>query len=83
MVARSDERAARRPLAAHAAAALGRVWPATRITAFTALDGDALAMVRGVLRPGDAVFVKASRSLGLERLIESLREGDVAAPLVH
>jgi UDP-N-acetylmuramoyl-tripeptide--D-alanyl-D-alanine ligase len=35
--------------------------------------GDALAELRGWLRPGDVVLVKGSRVVGLERLAEALR----------
>ncbi|MBA3330088.1 MAG: UDP-N-acetylmuramoyl-tripeptide--D-alanyl-D-alanine ligase [Actinobacteria bacterium] len=33
---------------------------------------DAVTQLRGLLRPGDVVLVKASRSLGLERVVEAL-----------
>ena len=36
----------------------------------------ALALLRDELRPGDVVLVKASRSVGLERLAAALLEGD-------
>jgi UDP-N-acetylmuramoyl-tripeptide--D-alanyl-D-alanine ligase len=36
-------------------------------------DADsAIAVVEGIVRPGDCVLVKASRSVGLERVAESL-----------
>jgi UDP-N-acetylmuramoyl-tripeptide--D-alanyl-D-alanine ligase len=42
--------------------------------AFHTEDPDALAaFVRGRLRPGDAILVKGSRGMRLERLVEALR----------
>ena len=41
----------------------------------TVVDADeAAATVRGLVRPGDAVLVKASRALGLETVAERLLE---------
>jgi UDP-N-acetylmuramoyl-tripeptide--D-alanyl-D-alanine ligase len=39
----------------------------------------AIDLLRSELRPGDVVLVKASRSVGLEKVAEALLEGEVAA----
>ena len=38
----------------------------------TACATDALEVVKGLVKPGDAVLVKASHSVGLERVVEGL-----------
>jgi UDP-N-acetylmuramoyl-tripeptide--D-alanyl-D-alanine ligase len=40
--------------------------------------GEAIAMLRGALRPGDVVLVKASRAVGLERVAFAISGEDVA-----
>ena len=46
-------------------------------------NGTAAAYLASILRPGDVVLVKASRSVGLERVAQALlaggAEGEVAA----
>jgi UDP-N-acetylmuramyl pentapeptide synthase len=37
---------------------------------------DAIEALLSMLRPGDAVLVKASNSVGLARLVERVKEGD-------
>ncbi len=37
--------------------------------------GAALALLRSLLRPGDVVLVKGSRGIGLDRVVDGLREG--------
>lgn len=41
--------------------------------------GDAAALVRDVLEPGDVVLVKGSRSMRMERVVEALRAEDASA----
>lgn len=45
-------------------------------TAVAASPEEALALLREALRPGDVVLVKASRRVGLDRLVEGLRHAD-------
>ncbi len=40
---------------------------------------DALRILRGILRPGDAILVKASRGAALESLVDALRDGIAGA----
>jgi UDP-N-acetylmuramoyl-tripeptide--D-alanyl-D-alanine ligase len=54
---------------AHAAKTIAAEWGRSRITTFTSLHDKAIAAVRRMLKPGDAVLVKASRGMGLERVI--------------
>lgn len=50
-----------------------RVWPATRVTRRAELDASMISAIRDRIRPGDAVLVKGSRGIGLERLVAALR----------
>jgi UDP-N-acetylmuramoyl-tripeptide--D-alanyl-D-alanine ligase len=42
---------------------------------WTATAGEAVELARGIVRPGDAVLVKGSRSIGLEAVAAALAEG--------
>jgi len=60
-------------LARHAAEAVRRVWPSSRCTHLPELDGDAIDVLAALVKPGDAVLLKASRQLRFERIAEALR----------
>lgn len=51
-----------------------------RVTARPRLTAAAAKAVAALLRPGDAVLIKASRGLGLERLVAALEKGAGAQP---
>jgi UDP-N-acetylmuramoyl-tripeptide--D-alanyl-D-alanine ligase len=59
----------------HAALAAEAAAEAGVETALAASPDEALALLREALRPGDVVLVKASRRVGLERIVEGLRHG--------
>ena len=62
----------------HLGASLEGSWDGIRATS---PDADAaFAFVRGVLRPGDVVLVKASRAAGLEGLAAALVAGEPTDP---
>jgi UDP-N-acetylmuramoyl-tripeptide--D-alanyl-D-alanine ligase len=79
-------------LVAHIADALAAAWPESRFTIMPQLNDATGRIIIDLLRPGDAVLVKGSRGLELERLIamldrtapagagESSAEIDVIAP---
>ncbi len=56
-------------LSQFAAAALAKNWPQTRVHAIAAWSADTAQHVAALLRPGDVTLIKASRGMGLERLI--------------
>jgi UDP-N-acetylmuramyl pentapeptide synthase len=61
-------------MSAHAADAVRRAWPAsdsTRVVAQPALD---VAAIAALVRPGDAVLLKASRGMGLERAAAAIAD---------
>ncbi len=62
------------PAWAEGEAALRRVWPASRVTRAPAVDARLIDAIRRRLRPGDALLVKGSRGVGLERVVEALRQ---------
>ncbi len=49
-------------------------WPRERLAVLDDLDRPNAAAVAATLQPGDAVLLKGSRALGLERLIEAINE---------
>lgn len=55
-----------------AVAGLGEEWSRMQVTA-CADAGEAVDVLTKVLRPGDTVWVKGSRAVGLERVVEALR----------
>jgi UDP-N-acetylmuramoyl-tripeptide--D-alanyl-D-alanine ligase len=57
---------------AFAAAEVARAWPAERVIAFSAVDAATMANMKDQIQPGDAILLKASRGMGLERLLESI-----------
>ena len=67
-------------LSLFAADALARVWPKDRTQAFVAWDDALPAQVAALVQPGDVVLIKASRGMGLERLVPALqkRAGELA-----
>lgn len=68
-------------LARHIGRELAERWEDERITLIESIDHAATETVRRSLQPGDAVLLKASRSVGLERIAEALEReaggGDV------
>ncbi len=61
-------------LAIFMAEALSRNWPVQRVHAFPLWDTSLPVKVAGLLQPGDAVLLKASRGMGLERLIPEIEK---------
>lgn len=59
-------------LSMFAAQELAKRWPPERVHAFAAWTDDLPAQVADLLQPGDAVLIKASRSIGLERLVPAI-----------
>jgi UDP-N-acetylmuramoyl-tripeptide--D-alanyl-D-alanine ligase len=60
------------PLSAHTAEPIEKAWGPNRLTWLSELDPPAGAAVAELLAPNDAVLLKASRAVGLERLIHAL-----------
>jgi len=58
---------------------LARTLPASRMAIFEDLDGGRAMEVAALLRPGDAVLLKGSRGMGLERIAAALRDGPADA----
>ncbi|MCX5662667.1 MAG: UDP-N-acetylmuramoyl-tripeptide--D-alanyl-D-alanine ligase [Planctomycetota bacterium] len=56
------------------AQALGKAWPGDRVQAFAMWDDSVPARVAALLEPGDIVLLKASRGMGLERLVPAVRQ---------
>lgn len=59
---------------AFAAAEVARQWPGDRVIAMPTVDAAAIAFIQQMLKPGDAVLLKASRGMGLERLVQALEQ---------
>ncbi len=57
------------PHMTHAAQEIGNGWEKKRLSTFESLNDEAVRAARKLIRKGDAVLVKASRGMGLERLI--------------
>jgi hypothetical protein len=64
----------------HAAAEIKRAWNGERMTHFAAPSDKTIAAIRKLIRPGDAVLVKASRGMGLERVIAAFEKQDSPEP---
>jgi UDP-N-acetylmuramoyl-tripeptide--D-alanyl-D-alanine ligase len=60
------------PLSAQIAEELDRAWEPERFSRRTRLDEDTMTHVAELLAPGDAVLIKASRGIGLDRLVSAL-----------
>ena len=57
-----------------------RTSPAPPAIHTTGNPDELLAMLRRLLQPGDVVFIKASRSVGLENFAAALQQEDPARP---
>jgi UDP-N-acetylmuramoyl-tripeptide--D-alanyl-D-alanine ligase len=68
------------PLAAHIADVLSGAWPPSRFSVVRAMNEKAQRLAARLLQPGDTVLVKASRGLGLERLVEAVAPDTPAEP---
>ncbi len=66
------------PLMMFAAERIGRGIASGRVTPVPGLDDAAAARIAGMVRPGDALLVKGSRGMGLERIIKALERRSVA-----
>jgi UDP-N-acetylmuramoyl-tripeptide--D-alanyl-D-alanine ligase len=68
-------------LSVHAIDEVSRAWGTSRVLSLGKADETAAHEVARLLRPGDAVLVKASRGIGLERIIDGLAKlaGSAAA----
>jgi len=60
------------PLAALAAETLALDWDASRLSTFENLTDGRDARIAALLKPGDAVLLKGSRGMGLERIVKAL-----------
>ena len=71
------------PLWVAAALPIRRVFSPDRVTVLAELNDQTAGAVAERFQPGDAVLLKASRAIGLERIIDALgRRQDVCAPEV-
>jgi UDP-N-acetylmuramoyl-tripeptide--D-alanyl-D-alanine ligase len=52
---------------------LARTWPADRIHTFPIWDDNVPTQVASLLNDGDTILIKASRGMGLERLVPAIR----------
>lgn len=59
-------------LSAFAAAEVARKWSGDRLMTFDKLDDDASIEIAAMIRPGDAVLIKASRGVALERIVHAI-----------
>ncbi len=70
---------------AFAAAEISRRWRDQRMLAVGSLDEATVQEIAGLIKPGDAVLLKASRGMGLERIAGALesRFAAAAVPAAH
>jgi UDP-N-acetylmuramoyl-tripeptide--D-alanyl-D-alanine ligase len=68
------------PNSAHTAEPIDKAWSADRLTWLPELDAAGAAAVAQMLEPNDAVLLKASRAVGLERIIRSIARAPGAEP---
>jgi len=68
------------PLSSIAAAEVLKTWPAERVKALPGITESAAHAVRELLLPGDAVLLKASRGMGLERMVDAIRSAFELTP---
>jgi len=70
------------PLTAFMASEMTKHWKNDRVSVFAKLDHQASAFIAQLLKPGDAVLIKGSRGMGMERLIPSIENqfGSMVVP---
>lgn len=59
---------------AFTAAELTREWRSNRVTHFSELNQDAMREIAAIIKPNDAILLKASRGMQLERLLVALED---------
>jgi len=57
------------PLSVYASEATLQTWPSHRVQTYPRFNDDCTQAMSSLIRPGDTVLIKASRSAGLERLV--------------
>ena len=71
------------PLAENYVQPLRSTWPGDRLTCVPSLDDRILRSIGEMLKPGDAVLVKASRGIGLDRIVHHLEQTGSAEQTVE
>ncbi len=70
------------PLSCAAARVLTMAWGADRVTHMDELNEQTAAFAAQLVRPGDRVLLKGSRSMGLERMLDALTGAQTVAKTV-